>query len=132
QEAYQHPHEYFFGAEMLVAPVLDASGNRTVYLPPGRWLDFFTGKAHDGAGTFTAHYAVDQTPVFVREGSIIPGQPADMAWSDARPLRSHADDLCHCPRRLPPAGDRTVERFVRWSGTGAFVRIAHPRPAPAA
>src|SRR6185312_14116489 len=36
--------------------------------------------------TFTAHYAVDQTPVFVREGSIIPGQPADMAWSDARPL----------------------------------------------
>ncbi|HXE78292.1 MAG TPA: TIM-barrel domain-containing protein [Rhodanobacter sp.] len=86
QEAYQHPHEYFFGGEMLVAPVLDASGNRTVYLPPGRWLDFFTGKPRDGAGTFTAHYAVDQTPVFVREGSIIPEQPADMAWSDARPL----------------------------------------------
>ena len=86
EEAYRHPHEYFFGKEMLVAPVLDASGNRTVYLPPGQWIDFFTGRHHRGGTTFTAHYAVDETPVFVREGSIIPEQPASLAWSDARPL----------------------------------------------
>jgi alpha-glucosidase (family GH31 glycosyl hydrolase) len=84
-EAYQHSHEYFFGDEMLVAPVLDASGNRTVYLPPGAWVDFFSGRHYDGGHAFTAHYAVDQTPVFVREGSIIPEQePSD--YSDAKPL----------------------------------------------
>jgi len=86
EEAYRHPHEYFFGEEMLVAPVLDASGNRTVYLPPGRWIDFFTGERHEGGGSFSAHYAVDRIPVFVRDGSIIPEQPADLAWSNARPL----------------------------------------------
>jgi hypothetical protein len=85
-EAYQHPHEYWFGSEMLVAPVLDASGERTTWLPPGEWIGFFDGKHHDGGKSFTAHYAVDQTPVFVRDGAIIPEQPADFAWSNAKPL----------------------------------------------
>jgi alpha-glucosidase (family GH31 glycosyl hydrolase) len=78
-QAYRHFHEYYFGDEMLVAPVLEAGGTRTVYLPPGGWMDFFTGKRHQGAATFTAHYPVDATPVFVREGAIIPEQsvPAD-------------------------------------------------------
>jgi alpha-glucosidase (family GH31 glycosyl hydrolase) len=85
EEAYHHSHEYFFGDEMLVAPVLDASGNCTVYLPEGEWIDFFTGKHYDGGKTFTAHYDVDQMPVFVRAGSIIPEQePSD--YSDAKPL----------------------------------------------
>jgi alpha-glucosidase (family GH31 glycosyl hydrolase) len=84
-EAYQHSHEYFFGDEMLVAPVLEASGNRTVYLPPGAWVDFFSGKHYDGGRSFTAHYEVDQIPVFVREGSIIPEQPPS-DYSDAKPL----------------------------------------------
>jgi len=85
EEAYRHPHQYFFGEQMLVAPVLDPSGNQTVYLPPGNWRDFFTGKPHPGATTFTAHYAVDETPVFVREGAVIP-QQGPSEYSDARPL----------------------------------------------
>ncbi|MDE2450761.1 MAG: DUF5110 domain-containing protein [Gammaproteobacteria bacterium] len=71
-QAYRHFHEYYFGAEMLVAPVLAAGGARTVYLPPGRWMDFFTGKRYQGGTTFTNRYAVDATPVFVREGGIVP------------------------------------------------------------
>ena len=47
---------------MLVAPVLDPGGVRT------------------------AHFAADQIPVFVRRGAIVPEQPADLAWSDAKPL----------------------------------------------
>ncbi|HVC29567.1 MAG TPA: TIM-barrel domain-containing protein [Steroidobacteraceae bacterium] len=73
--AYRHFHEYYFGDEMLVAPVLQSGGERTVYLPPGRWMDFFTGKRYQGNTTFTARYAVDATPVFVREGAIVPEQP---------------------------------------------------------
>jgi alpha-glucosidase (family GH31 glycosyl hydrolase) len=85
EEAYRHSHEYFFGKEILVAPVLDASGNRTVYLPPGEWIDFFTGKHYHGSASFTAHYAVDETPVFVREGSIVPEQEVS-DYSNAKPL----------------------------------------------
>ena len=84
-EAYKHPHEYFFGKEILVAPVVDSTGMRTIYLPPGEWDDFFTGKSYKGAQTFTAHYNVDEMPVFVRAGSVIPEQ-TPMAYSNQRPL----------------------------------------------
>lgn len=85
EEAYQHSHEYFFGEQMLVAPVLDPGGTQTIYLPPGRWMDFFSGRRYAGGSTFTAHYAVDETPVFVREGALIPEQAAS-DYSDATPL----------------------------------------------
>jgi alpha-glucosidase (family GH31 glycosyl hydrolase) len=85
EEAYRHSHEYFFGEEMLVAPVLDPSGNQTIYLPAGQWIDFFTGKRYEGGTTFTAHYAVDETPVFVREGAVIPEQSVS-DYSNAKPL----------------------------------------------
>jgi alpha-glucosidase (family GH31 glycosyl hydrolase) len=85
EEAYRHTHEYFFGQNLLVAPVLDPSGNQTVYLPPGSWLNFFTGKHYPGNSSFTSHYAVDETPVFVRAGAIIPEQEPS-AYSDASPL----------------------------------------------
>jgi alpha-glucosidase (family GH31 glycosyl hydrolase) len=85
EDAYRHSDEYFFGDQMLVAPVLDPSGNRTIYMPPGRWIDFFTGKPYEGGSTFTAHYAVDETPVFVREGALIPEQ-SESDYSNAKPL----------------------------------------------
>ena len=42
--------QYFFGAALLVVPVL-APGQREVraVLPAGRWVDLFTGRTYDGA-----------------------------------------------------------------------------------
>ena len=88
EQAYRHFHEYGFGAQMLVAPVLAADGKRTLYLPPGNWMDFFTGKRYRGDSTLSAHYAVDATPVFVREGAIIPQQEAASPHA-----RTRLDDL---------------------------------------
>jgi alpha-glucosidase (family GH31 glycosyl hydrolase) len=85
EEAYRHPHEYLFGDALLVAPVLDRSGQATVWLPPGDWLGFFSGQHHQGDSTFTAHYAVDDMPVFVRAGAVIPEQGTS-EYSDAKPL----------------------------------------------
>jgi uncharacterized protein DUF5110/glycosyl hydrolase family 31 len=70
---------------MLVAPVVDASAEQTIYLPPGQWLDFFNGKPYKGGTTFQQHYEVDEIPVFVRAGSIVPEQPPS-EYSDAKPL----------------------------------------------
>ncbi len=85
EEAYQHSHEYLLGDEMLVAPIVSPSGDAAIYLPPGQWFDFFSGKPSAGDRTFTAHYAVDAMPVFVRDGALIPEQqPGD--YSDAHPL----------------------------------------------
>jgi alpha-glucosidase (family GH31 glycosyl hydrolase) len=86
-DAYQHPHEYFFGEQLLIAPVLDPQGDETIYLPPGRWLDFFSGRPYDGGRTLSAHYATDQAPVFVRDGAVIPLQMPS-AYSNEKPLDS--------------------------------------------
>jgi len=85
EEAYRHPHEYFFGEQLLVAPIVHPGGEQEIYLPPGDWRDFFTGKRYQGGTTLSAHYRVDETPVFVREGAIVPEQAAS-EYSDAMPL----------------------------------------------
>jgi alpha-glucosidase (family GH31 glycosyl hydrolase) len=85
-EAYRHPHEYWFGDELLVAPVVAPGGDRTVWLPPGNWIGFLDGKRYEGGASFNAHYGVDQTPVFVRDGAIVPEQPADLASPKEKPL----------------------------------------------
>jgi len=86
-EAYQHPHEYFFGRQMLVAPIIRSSDQRKIWLPPGQWINYFTGKTFKGNQTITAQYGVDDTPVFVRAGSIIPEQP-QRPYTSAKPLKN--------------------------------------------
>ena len=85
EEAYRHPHEYFFGNELLVAPVLDPGGRTTLWLPPGDWLGFFDGRRYQGGRALTARYGVGDTPVFVRAGAIVPEQRAS-EYSDEHPL----------------------------------------------
>ncbi|MBV9344461.1 MAG: DUF5110 domain-containing protein, partial [Gammaproteobacteria bacterium] len=85
EEAYHASQEYLLGAEMLVAPVLDPAGNVSIWLPPGEWIDFFSGRHYEGDRRFSAHYAVDETPVFVRAGALIPQQEPAL-YSDAHPL----------------------------------------------
>src|SRR5690606_25916139 len=36
--------QYLFGDDLLVCPVLNDSGERNVYLPEGRWVDFWSGE----------------------------------------------------------------------------------------
>ena len=62
---------------MAVAPVT-AAGNpapATIWVPPGRWLDYFTGRRFVGPATETLSVPFSQMPVLVRAGSILPTQP---------------------------------------------------------
>jgi alpha-glucosidase (family GH31 glycosyl hydrolase) len=83
--AYNHPDEYFFGKEFLCAPILDSTGERDVYLPPGKWFDYFSGKIVDGNQTIHTRHPLETFPLFVRDGAIIPTRPGLM-FSDERPL----------------------------------------------
>jgi alpha-glucosidase (family GH31 glycosyl hydrolase) len=66
-------HQYCFGAELLVAPVYYGfSRTRLVYLPAGKWRDFWSGKLLEGGRVVRCQAEVDQIPVFARAGAIIP------------------------------------------------------------
>src|SRR5271170_7445743 len=66
--------EYLFGSEILVAPVTVANAtDRKVYLPAGRWLDYNDKHTvYAGQTSMTAKAALQDLPLFVREGAIIP------------------------------------------------------------
>ncbi|WP_030161321.1 TIM-barrel domain-containing protein [Glycomyces sp. NRRL B-16210] len=64
--------EYRFGTDLLVAPVNDPSGERKVYLPEGRWIDFWTKEVHEGGRYIDTKHGLETFPVFVRYGAILP------------------------------------------------------------
>ncbi|MEO6590363.1 MAG: TIM-barrel domain-containing protein, partial [Pyrinomonadaceae bacterium] len=50
ETSWQIEDEYMFGANLLVAPLFENNKNsRKVYLPPGTWFDYQTGKVYEGA-----------------------------------------------------------------------------------
>jgi alpha-D-xyloside xylohydrolase len=40
--------EYMFGSDLLVAPLMESANARRVYLPPGDWIDYQTGRVYAG------------------------------------------------------------------------------------
>lgn len=77
--------EAMLGPSLLLAPVLDPGlTTRSVYLPPGRWLEARSGAVHEGPATITVNLTLGALPTFVREGAIVPRFDAG-AWSDEKP-----------------------------------------------
>lgn len=77
--------EYMFGPAFLVAPVSEFRARaRDVYLPAGaRWIDFYSGEAHEGGRTIRAAAPYERMPLFVRAGAIVPTGPAMQQTGDA-------------------------------------------------
>ncbi|MGA7572415.1 MAG: glycoside hydrolase family 31 protein [Terriglobales bacterium] len=68
--------EFMFGHDLLVAPQLsEARDPLIVELPAGAWYDYWTGIRVLDKSPLALHPKLDQLPVFVRAGSIIPRQP---------------------------------------------------------
>jgi alpha-glucosidase len=67
--------EWLLGKGLLAAPVLNAGGKRNVYLPAGTWYNFYTGATIMGPKTIAVDKALDEIPVYVRAGTILPIGP---------------------------------------------------------
>jgi alpha-glucosidase (family GH31 glycosyl hydrolase) len=69
-EGARHADEFMLGDEMLIAPIYEPGGKRSVYLPRGIWTNLETNEVFQG----TRIIAVESKslPVFARNGSIVP------------------------------------------------------------
>jgi len=79
EEAYKAKGQYMFGDDMLVAPVVSKAGKDEMaqvelWLPKGEWIDAATGELLKGPAKLKRRYAVEEVPVFVRKGTVIPLQ----------------------------------------------------------
>ncbi|MBQ3187260.1 MAG: alpha-xylosidase [Alistipes sp.] len=64
--------EYYFGSQFLVAPVMNSEDKRDVYLPEGRWVDFFTGERFEGGRWLKGvECPLERMPLYVKEGAEI-------------------------------------------------------------
>ncbi len=72
-EAYRVYDQFLFGPALLVAPVTrPGQATRTLYLPRGRWQDWWTGEVHEGPGWTSVPAPLERIPLFLREGFAVP------------------------------------------------------------
>jgi hypothetical protein len=76
--AYQCPHQYTFGSELIAAPFTSPRDENTrmsrqvIWLPDGDWFDFFSGDHYQGEGWYAIYGQLDRIPVFTKAGAIVP------------------------------------------------------------
>jgi alpha-glucosidase len=74
-------HQYMFGNAFLVSAF-----DKTVYLPDGEWIDYWTGKRYHGNQEIRAEFPEDKGgPLFVKAGAIIPTQVVNSNIGTATP-----------------------------------------------
>ena len=78
-DAYQVGNEYWFGSEMIAAPITAPAEDTglaaaDVWLPEGAWTDAFTGYVYKGNQRLTVARPLEEMPVFLKAGAIVPLQ----------------------------------------------------------
>ncbi len=68
-EAWEHELQYFFGPDLLVAPVVDEDES-IVWLPEGGWYSMRDGSYFEGERLLAINDGV--MPVFARAGAVVP------------------------------------------------------------
>jgi alpha-glucosidase (family GH31 glycosyl hydrolase) len=64
--------QYLIGDDLLVAPVLEAGqSERRLYLPSGRWRDYWTGVVQQEPGWITVAAPLQRAPLFIRAGATV-------------------------------------------------------------
>jgi alpha-D-xyloside xylohydrolase len=101
--------EYLFGAQMLVAPLMERGNSRNVYLPSGcKWIDYQSGKVYD-SGWHTIETGPIPAVILVRDGSVIPHAPlaqrTDQIKWDQVELKTYKASAQKCTGLLFRPGD---------------------------
>jgi alpha-D-xyloside xylohydrolase len=64
--------QFMVGDNLLIAPLFTGDIKREVTLPLGKWYDFYTGKLVGEGQVIEITPGLDNIPIFVRDGGIIP------------------------------------------------------------
>jgi hypothetical protein len=77
-EAYRVKNQYWFGSELIVAPItskMDSWIHRaevTLWLPKGIYFDIFQGTTYQGNRKMRMYRGLDSIPVLAKAGAILP------------------------------------------------------------
>jgi alpha-glucosidase len=99
EDFYGNNRDFLFGNDLFVAPVTtEMVDAEEVQLPPGDWYDYWTSQKLSSKNKLTLHPALNEMPLYVRAGAIIPTQPLVQNTgekpSGPLQLRVYAGDNC--------------------------------------
>lgn len=94
--AWSIDDEYMFGSDLLVAPMFSSAPARKVYLPPGNWIDYQSGRVYEGAKWHDIAPGVVPVVLLVKDHSVLPlirvaQSTKDMDWNNVE-LRVFSTD----------------------------------------
>lgn len=99
-ETWKVDDAYLIGDRLLAAPVVAGQAQRDVYLPAGDWYDFWTGEKLGGGRKHPRQVPLEQTPLFVKAGSVLPlaapGPHADTPAAFQLEVRVYGDGALPC------------------------------------
>lgn len=77
EETYAVNDAFFWGSDVLVAPVLKKNRRkRKVYLPEGTWIDYnYPSKIYEGEEWISTEAPLNTIPMFIKQGTILPTMP---------------------------------------------------------
>jgi alpha-D-xyloside xylohydrolase len=95
-------NQFLVGESLMVAPAFTGESARNIYLPEGDWFDYWTGKRHTGKQQIRLDVPLEQIPLFVRGGSLLPlAQPT-----------LHTEDPASWRLKVNVYGDQTVPAIL--------------------
>jgi len=68
-------YEYLLGSDLLVVPVMNPEGHALVYLPDGKWRDWWTDEVKTGPAHFRLEVPIERLPLYARASAEIPLGP---------------------------------------------------------
>jgi alpha-D-xyloside xylohydrolase len=88
--------QFMLGSDLLVAPLLESSDTREVYLPPGPWIDYQTGEVYEGRQWHDLTAGELPVIVLVKNDTALPHielaqNTQEMDWSEIE-LRVYSTD----------------------------------------
>ena len=88
--------QYMFGSDLLVAPLFASVDRRNVYLPPGEWIDYQSGRVYEGAAWREIPAGEIPIVLLVKNHSVLPHikvaqSTKDMDWNNVE-LRVFSTD----------------------------------------
>jgi alpha-D-xyloside xylohydrolase len=121
--------EYLYGSSILVAPLMhEGDTGRAVYLPPGTWIDYQTGKAYGG----WQQIEDGKLPVImlVRDGTVLPHlalaqSTAQMDWSKIE-LRVFAKEALTAKGLVFLPGDSAAHEVTLTKSGNSFKLAGNP------
>ncbi|MFT4093210.1 MAG: glycoside hydrolase family 31 protein [Niabella sp.] len=90
EEAYRFNRQYLFGNDILVAPIghpmVNGFSTIKVWLPPGSdWYEWHTGTLLKGGQVTERKFSIDEYPIYIKAGAILPMYTVATKNLDANP-----------------------------------------------